>query len=82
MSQLVHVSDLLAERKMILNVSPDARDKLAEDGFDPHFGEPLSHPVVLFYVNDVITLDVHTAMLASRWCCSCVPATQQTYSKS
>jgi ATP-dependent Clp protease ATP-binding subunit ClpB len=44
--QLAHLRKLLADRKITIDLSPDAKKMLAEDGFDPAYGaRPLKRTI-------------------------------------
>jgi len=44
--QLAHLEALLADRKLTLEVTPEAKQMLAEEGYDPAFGaRPLKRAI-------------------------------------
>jgi ATP-dependent Clp protease ATP-binding subunit ClpB len=56
--QLRHVSDLLADRGLKLEISPAAREWLAEAGYDPEFGARPLKRVIQRKVQDPLALKI------------------------
>ena len=36
--QIEHIKNILSKKSIVLNVNPEAREKLAREGYDPQFG--------------------------------------------
>jgi len=56
--QLRHVSDLLADRGLKLEISPAAREWLADAGYDPEFGARPLKRVIQREVQDPLALKI------------------------
>jgi len=62
--QLRHVARLLEERKMTLEVTPAAKERIINEGFDPQFGARPMRRAIQRLVQDPLALDLLNGVFA------------------